>query len=243
MSAVPAAAPEFQPNISALVDDGMARQLQAMGAELATGTPRVGWKIGITTAAARRPHGLTAPVIGRLDGRRSYPSGAIVPLSAAAKIRAEGEMSLRIDRPLDGTVTPGEARAAICAVGPAIEFIDLNLPRDDIAVILSHSIFHDAVIFGPELPPSVLESGQNLWPVGRRNSKCVRTPEPAMIPADLPALIALVARTLARYGRRLEAGDRIISGSFIVPLVVEAGDRIEVDFGFLGKVVADTRPA
>lgn len=235
--------PEFHPNTSPLVDTGMERQLCRFGVELAAGVPRVGWKIGITTGAARKPHGLTAPVIGRLDGARSYSSGDTVPLPTSAKVRAEGEMALRIGRPLGADVTPAQARAAVTAVGPAIEFIDLNMARDDIAAILAHSIFHEAVIFGPELPPDVLDGGQSLWPVGRRNTKCVRTPEPAMIPADLPALIVLVARTLARYGQRLEAGDRIISGSFIVPLVVEAGDQIEVDFGFLGKVVANTRPA
>ena len=234
---------EFQPNTSALVDQGMELQLRRFESELAAGTPRIGWKIGITTAAARKPHGLTAPVIGRLDGARAFPSAAAVPLAGSAKIRAEGEMALRMDRSLDAGATLEDARAAICGVSPAIEFINLNLAKDSIATMLVHSIFHEAVIFGTELPPSVLAQGENLWPVGRRNTKCVRTPEPAMIPTDLPALILLVARTLSRYGQRLEPGDRIISGSFIVPLVVEPGDQIEVDFGFLGKVIANTRPA
>ena len=232
---------EFQPNTSALVDQGMELQLRRFDSELAAGTPRIGWKIGITTGAARKPHGLTAPVIGRLDGARAFSSGAAVPLSVTAKVRAEGEMALRVDRTLDAGATLDEARAAICGVGPAIEFINLNMAKDNIATMLSHSIFHEAVIFGAELPPSVLAESEKLWPLGRRNTKCVRTPEPAMIPTDLPALILLVARTLSRYGQRLEPGDRIISGSFIVPLIVEAGDLIEVDFGFLGKVIANTR--
>ncbi len=234
---------EFQPNTSELVDQGMRMQLRGFDAELTTGTPRIGWKIGITTGASRKPHGLTAPVIGRLDGLRTFSSGDTVALAGNAKVRAEGEMALRVDRPLDANATLDEARAAISGVGPAIELINLNMAKDNIAVILSHNIFHEAVIFGPELPSTILASGASLWPVGRRNTKCVRTPEPAMIPADLPALILLVARTLARYGKRLEACDRIISGSFIVPLVVEPGDVIEVDFGFLGKVSANTRLA
>ena len=232
---------EFQPNTSTLVDQGMELQLRRFDAELAAGTRRIGWKIGITTGASRKPHGLTAPVIGRLDGARAFASGDAVPLAGAAKVRAEGEMALRVDQALEGDATLDQARAAICGVGPAIELINLNMDKDNIATILSHSIFHEAVIFGPELPPSVLAAGESLWPVGRRNSKCVRTPEPAMIPTDLPALILLVARTLSRYGQRLEPGDRIISGSFIVPLIVEPGDIIEVDFGFLGKVIANTR--
>lgn len=242
-SADAADAVEFQPNTLALVDQGMELQLRRFDAELGAGTRRIGWKIGITTGAARKPHELTAPVIGRLDGARAFSSGDIVPLAGTAKVRAEGEMALRVDRPLDAGATLEQARAGICGVGPAIEFINLNMAKDNISVILSHNIFHEAVIFGPELPFAVLAGGQSLWPVGRRNTKCVRTPEPAMVPRDLPALILLVARTLSRYGKRLEAGDRIISGSFINPLIVEPGDLIEVDFGFLGKVTAQTRLA
>jgi len=63
-----------------------------------------------------------------------------------------------------------------------------------------------------------------------------------MVPDDLSALVLLVARTLGRYGEKLQCGDRIISGSYIVPLVVEAGDLIEVDFGTIGKVCAATVP-
>ena len=228
------------PNVDDRVDQGMREQLRRFQAGLQAGCPRVGWKIGITTAAARRPHGLSAPVIGWLDGRRTFASGDAVPLSSVAKVRAEGELAMYLDRPIGAESSLVEVRKAIAMVGPAIEFIDLNMPKDDIAVILGHSIFHDAVIFGPRWPVTVLDHNQSVLPVGRRNGKCVRTPEPAMIPPDLAALVMLVARTLARYGESLEAGDRIISGSYIVPLVVEPGDVIEVDFGFLGKVSANT---
>jgi len=231
------------PNGGDLVDRGMAEQLRRLHEEWRAGHQRVGWKIGITTPAARKPHGLTAPVIGRLDGRRVFMDGDTVPLSPLARVRAEGELALYLDRVVPTDVTLEEARRAIARIGPAIELIDLNLARDDIRIILEHSIFHDAVVFGPQWPPAVLDTERTLLPLGRRNGKCVRTPEPAMIPADLAALVVLTARTLGRYGEQLLPGDRIISGSYIVPLVVEPGDTVEVDFGFLGKVVANTVPA
>ena len=103
---------EFHPNTSTLVDQGMELQLRRFDSELAAGTRRIGWKIGITTGASRKPHGLTAPVIGRLDGARAFASGDAVPLAGTAKVRAEGEMALRVDRTLDAGTTLAEARAA-----------------------------------------------------------------------------------------------------------------------------------
>ncbi|MFQ5661325.1 MAG: hypothetical protein ACE5GZ_12950 [Gammaproteobacteria bacterium] len=222
------------------IDEGMQIQIKRFHEATAKGILRIGWKIGVTTAAAQKKFRLSSPVIGSLDGTRTYSTESKVSLRKDAKIRAEAEISLRINRDMDGQASVDEARAAIETVGPAIEFIDLNMPSDDISVILGHSIFHNAVIFGEESDPDVLARQASLWPIGRRNTKCVRTPEPAMIPHDLPALLVLVAGTLGRYGECLKEGDRIISGSYIVPLIVECGDVIEVDYGELGKVSAIT---
>ena len=235
-----AAVLEFEQNFFDALDRGMEEQLRRFRADCAAGVPRVGWKIGLTTGPAQRKYGLSAPAVGRLHGHRTYDSGARIPLDAGARVRAEAEIALRVDREIDAQSDIADARNAIAGISPAIELIDLNMPAADITTILGHSLFHEAVVFGPEIGTDVLFSEASLWPVGRRNSKCVRTPEPSMIPSDLPALVLLVARTLGRYGEKVLPGDRIISGSYITPLVVEPGDLIEIDFGRIGRVAAGT---
>ena len=52
-----------------------------------------------------------------------------------------------------------------------------------------------------------------------------------------PALgIAWLANRLALYGQRIEAGQIVLSGSFIRPIECRPGDTILADFGPLGTV-------
>jgi 2-keto-4-pentenoate hydratase len=223
-----------------LIDRGMRTQLKRLHEALSQDVPRVGWKIGITDKKAQGRYGLNSPLIGCLAGHRAFTTGSTVSLTPNAVARAEAEISIRLDRDIAAGTALEDARSAIATLGPAIELIDISKPSGDLKVILGHSIFHEAVIFGGEFDPGVLKTVESFWPRGFRNGKGVRTPEPSLIPQDLAEIVLLVANILARYGESLKAGDRIISGSYIRPLIVEPGDVIKVEFGALGEVVVKT---
>jgi 2-keto-4-pentenoate hydratase len=55
------------------------------------------------------------------------------------------------------------------------------------------------------------------------------------------ASVAWLANKLAQYGRRLEAGQRIMSGSFTRQYGLARGDRVEARFDPVGTVSADFR--
>lgn len=157
-------------------------------------------------------------------------------MRTGAVIRGEAEISIRVGEDVTAGCTLAQAHAAIVSLGPAIELIDIGKPSGDLATILGHSIFHAGVVFGGEYPPETLNKVEPYWPRAFRNGKAVRQPEPALIPEDLGALVALVANLLPRYDEGLRAGDRIISGSFVKPMIGETGDTMKVDFGALGSV-------
>ena len=48
--------------------------------------------------------------------------------------------------------------------------------------------------------------------------------------------VVWLARRIAQYGQQIEAGQVILSGSFIRPIECPAGTRIEADFGSFGRV-------
>jgi 2-keto-4-pentenoate hydratase len=48
--------------------------------------------------------------------------------------------------------------------------------------------------------------------------------------------VAWLANALHRYGRRLQAGQRIMTGSFTKPLPVSPGDSFETEFSGIGAV-------
>ena len=54
--------------------------------------------------------------------------------------------------------------------------------------------------------------------------------------------IAWLAAKLSAYGRRLEAGDHIMTGSFTRQFLIAPGDRIRTEFDRLGAVEATFAP-
>lgn len=48
--------------------------------------------------------------------------------------------------------------------------------------------------------------------------------------------VVWLARRMAQYGQTIEAGQVILSGSFIRPIECPPGTRIEADFGGFGRV-------
>jgi 2-oxo-hept-3-ene-1,7-dioate hydratase len=223
-------------NIDEIIQKGMREQIRRLHDNIARGVARVGWKIGITDPGAQAKWGITGPAVGALDGNHAFNSGAKVPIRSGAVIRGEAEISIRVGEDVPANCTLDHAHAAIVSLGPAIELIDIGMSGGDLATILGHSIFHAGVVFDGEYPPETLKQVDPYWPRAFRNGKAVRQPEPKLIPEDLGVLVALVAKLLPRYGESLKAGDRIISGSYVTPMIGEHGDTMKVDFGALGKV-------
>ena len=51
--------------------------------------------------------------------------------------------------------------------------------------------------------------------------------------------IVWLAKRMAIYGQKIEAGQIILSGSFIRPVECPSGSRIHADFGPFGTVTCD----
>ena len=62
-------------SIQPVIDAGMVRQLDAFRAAREAGMPRVGWKIGFNDPAAQHRMGITATLVGWLNGYRVLEAG------------------------------------------------------------------------------------------------------------------------------------------------------------------------
>nr|WP_253209017.1 fumarylacetoacetate hydrolase family protein [Streptomyces niphimycinicus] len=56
---------------------------------------------------------------------------------------------------------------------------------------------------------------------------------------DPAEAVAWLARHLLRGGRRLEAGDIVLSGTLCTPTAIGTGDRLVADLGELGRIALD----
>lgn len=227
-------------DVSELIAAGMARQMDSFHAEQSAGMPRLGWKIGLNDPAAQQRLGLPSPVVGWLDGRRLIRAGEPYAPPAGAKPRVEAETAILLASDIPAEATADEARSAIAAVAPAIEFVNAAKPLVPVDELLAHDILHEAVLLGPGFEPSfargLVEAG---FPSVTNNGEVVRTALPGRYPDDLGEIVSLVASTLARHGEALRAGDWIIGGSYIDPFDIAPGDSVRADFGPMGVVAFD----
>ncbi len=131
-----------------------------------------------------------------------------------------------------------DARRAIAAVAPAFEFVDYARGGMELDELLAHSMYHAGTVLGTLQPlPATLDDAGREWPVVVRESKPPLSPRDDLVPRDLGALVATVARYLGEFGEALLAGDTILSGSFTERAVrLEPGTRVVADIGSLGRV-------
>ncbi len=215
----------------------MARQLERFREAIAVGMPRVGWKIGINDPAAQERIGLSAPIVGWIDGRRVFQQDQAYVPGAGAVPRIETEVAVRLTRDVPAGAGFDVARAAIDSIAPAIEFVNGAKPLTPLDEMLAHDILHDAVMFGEDAPlGAALGLVANGFPAVRHNGQLIRKGIAGRYPEDLAEIVAHTADVLAAAGESLRAGDRIICGSYIDPFAVAAGDTVEADFGPLGTI-------
>ena len=210
----------------------MQAQLAGWRRRIAGGAARVGWKIGFNSPAAQRQLGLDGTVVGHLTQATVLAPGASHSLAGSHLVSAEPEVAIHLGRDVP-TGADGEAsRAAIAALAPAIELVDIDRPLDDLEAILAANVFHRAVVLGPPAGRSLAGVTARAF----RNGEEVAIVDAAATAGDLAAVVRHVADWLGAFGERLCAGDRIIGGSLAPPIWVKAGDRVRMDLGPLGSV-------
>ena len=211
------------------LDSGMGAQLLRFHAAIDEGAPRLGWKVAFNDPAAQARLGLPAPQLAWIDGRKAIVSGGAWRVADGVRLHVEAEVAIRIAHDLTGSVTAAAARGAIAGVTPAIELVDYAKPSSPLSALIENAFFHAGTVFGTEVPSLAFGADTALVAVSK-NGELVAEPLSGRVPADLGEIVMLAAATLARYGEKLLAGDRIICGSYIAPFPVLPGDRVVAQY-------------
>jgi len=216
---------------------GMRRQSELRQRRVADGATLIGWKVGFGTEAAKQKLGITAPLVGFLLDRSRLTSGTTVSLAGWQKPAAEPEIAVHLGRDVPADADAASVKAAISALGPAIELADVDGPLDDVEAILAGDIFQRHVLFGPH---DRARAGARLE--GLRGD-LKRSGVALAVPADLEAntgalldIVSHVATVAAACGERLRAGHVIIAGSVVPPLSVGPGESITFELSPIGAV-------
>ena len=205
---------------------GLRRQLAMRKRILDEGATRVGWKVGFGAPSSLELMQITAPLLGFITDATVLESGATIETTGWDRGIVEFEVAVELGKDLQSGATDDEARAAISAVGPAIELANINLPVEAAKVeeILADDIFHRGVIFG-ELDKD--RAGLDLTGLVARvlidGEEHATTTNPEAITGAYPRIVTTVADSLAANGETLRAGDVIITGTVIPPIPISQG--------------------
>ena len=191
-------------------------QLGVLARHVAAGERQAGWKVGLTSKAMQIQQKVHEPVLGFLLASGEQPSGTRFQLCGPDQSRLR-ERALPHGRPhaAGARVTNDQAQAALGAMAPAFEIIE---KRGDFAADLNVSLADNAqqraYVTGAAVP---VPAGFDLAAVALELSVNGGAPDRATgaeVLGTPAASIAWLANKLAELGLALEAGMKVMSGSF-----------------------------
>ena len=205
---------------------GMNTQFKLRTERLSKGEKPIGWKAGFGAPTPLAKLKLEAALTGFMTDGTKIASGSTISLAGWSKPALEPEIAIYIGRDVPAGADAETARAAIAAIGPAIEIVDLKPPLGDVEWILSGNIFHRYVILGERDASRAGADVAGLSArVSRNGAEAAATWEVEALTGPLVAIVQRIADTVAGMGETLRAGEVIIAGSLAAPLFLKSDDR------------------
>lgn len=222
-------------------DLAAAYQVQQLNTDLALAQGRriSGKKIGLTSVAVQKQLGVDQPDYGVLFADMEVPSGGSVAFGSVLQPRVEAEVALVIGQDLTHPdTTLAELISAVEFVLPAIEIVDSRVAGWDISITdtIADNASSGAYVLGNR-PVRLADVDLALCGMALYNRG-----EPVSVGAGVaclghPLTAALwLARTMARIGQPLTAGEVVLTGALGPMVPVRAGETYHASINGLGSV-------
>ena len=202
----------------------------------------VGWKIAATSPAGQKHIGVDGPLAGPLLANRVLADGASVPLDGNIMMVAEAEFAFKFGDALpkrDNPYTQDEVLAAVESLHPAIEvpdsryneFVTVGAPQ-----LIADSACADWFVLGTPTGADWRRRDLVTHVVSAyRNGDKVATGSGANVLGDPRIALAWLVNELRTYADGIARGQFVTTGTCVIPVPIQRGDRIRVDFGDFGE--------
>jgi 2-keto-4-pentenoate hydratase len=199
----------------------------------------VGRKIGLTSRAVQKQLGVDQPDFGALFADAAVSDGDEIASTRTMQARAEAEVSFVLEKDLDQTdVTAAEVLSAVAYAVASIEVVDSRIANWDISILdtIADNASSGLFVLGT-LPRRLSDIDLRLCGmVLEKNGRPVAFGCGAACLGNPVNAAVWLARTLARAGTPLRAGDVVMTGA-LGPMVAAApGDVFEARISGLGGV-------
>jgi 2-oxo-hept-3-ene-1,7-dioate hydratase len=207
----------------------------------------IGHKIGLTSKAMQRAVNIGEPDFGVLLDDMRYRDGATIETGRFLQLRIEAELAFVLAKPLRGPdCSIYDVLNATDFVTPALEVLDARIQRIDpqtgrartVLDTISDNAANAAIVMGgcPFKPSLAHVDMRRIGAIVSRNGEVEETGLAAGVLNHPATGVAWLANRLHQHGVELQAGEVILSGSFIRPIDVLPGSTIVADFGEFGSV-------
>jgi len=208
---------------------------------LSEGRRLVGRKIGLTSLAVQKQLGVDQPDYGMLFDDMAIPDGWEIGPKQLIQPKVEAEVAFVLERDLDHErLTIADVIRAVAFALPAIEVVDSRIADWKIGILDTVADNASSGLYVLGATPKklkdldlraagmVMENAGEPVSVGA-GAACLGDPLSAML---------WLAKTMARVGRPLKAGDTVLSGALGPMAPVKWGDIFEARIAGLGSVRA-----
>jgi 2-keto-4-pentenoate hydratase len=221
------------------VVDSYEIQLLNIRKRLDAGAVVNGHKVGLSSEAMQKMMGVDEPDYGHLLSDMEVFSDKPVEAARYCYPRVEVEVGFILGGTLPGEgCTEEDVIAATSAVAPAIELIDSRIVDWRIGLVdtIADNASSAGYILGPErVPPTELDLRKIEARLLRNGDQVAEGRSDAVLGNPVTA-VAWLARKVASFGVRLEAGHVILPGSVHRAIDVAPGDDFTAEFDGLGTV-------
>ena len=207
-----------------------------------------GYKIALTTPAMRAMVGLNDSIGGVLHEKQVVRAPASVRAADYGRLIVEFEVAVQLetDLPVSTLHTRESVAAAVGAVMPAFELAD---DRDaDYASIASLSLglvadnaWNEGAVLGSPVKEWKSIDLAAIRGTASMNGEKVGEGYGRDAMGHPFEAVAWVANSLAKRGKRLRAGQFVITGSLVTSKFPKAGDTVGFDLGPLGSIGLEVR--
>jgi 2-keto-4-pentenoate hydratase len=207
--------------------------------------PRIGWKIGCTSAVMQQYLGIPHPCSGGVFAKGVHAGGVSLRHGDYVRVGVECEIAVRLGRDLLASDAPFTAETVVPAIEaylPAIEIVDdryadwrsLGAPT-----LIADDFFAAGCVLGA--PVTRAEAPDLLSVIGRAiiNGKEVARGSGADVLGHPHNALAWLANHLAAEGKTLRAGEIVLTGSLVQTVWLNAGDTVVMELSGLGSVAVD----
>lgn len=208
-------------------------------ARLEAGETVYGHKVGLSSEVMQKMMGVDEPDYGHLLSSMVYAEGTPIDTARFCYPRIEVEIGYVLGETLPGEwCTEADVLAATEYIVPSIELIDSRITdwKIGLADTIADNASSAGVILGAgRVEPSSVDIGAISAVLFQGDEEIARGEASAVLGNPTKA-VAWLARKVASFGVRLEAGHVILPGSCTRAIDARPGDVFRADFSDIGSV-------